>query len=477
MKYIVTDNDITGCEINQSDYNDLIRIADCRLDQLKDSSNNDLWIFPRDGYRHDDKIHDQSIISITGNRFTTGNIMGFVGFGNTEVTIRSRFSQREGQDWFMQYMLQKVFAINVFNLKHGQGTDNALNITALMLPHFLQKALSQGVYREYVRREYNDSRVRGAINISSHIKNNYPFKNGKISYTTREYVYDNSITQLIRHTIEFLKTDRMTWEILYANKETQENIKQIINATPTFRKSDLKKVLLSNAKPKIHPYYSEYRPLQKLCLQILRREKLSYGKSSEKIYGILFDGAWLWEEYLTSTMKKAGFSHPENKTGEGKIFPFKNKYRYARYPDFMHKNVIADAKYKYLLKDGDSSNKVYENVYREDLNQMITYMYITSSQKGIFISPTTICVADPKTGDFYEDGDFVIKEEKLFAYRLGELKGYGGEIFIIGINVPRSLKSYIDFVVAMENTEKVFLESIKNILEREPSQEIELSIS
>lgn len=464
MKYIVTDNDITGCEINQSDYNDLIRIADCRLDQLKDSSNNDLWIFPRDGYRHDDKIHDQSIISITGNRFTTGNIMGFVGFGNTEVTIRSRFSQREGQDWFMQYMLQKVFAINVFNLKHGQGTDNALNITALMLPHFLQKALRQGVYREYVRREYNDNRVRGAINISSHIKNNYPFKNGKISYTTREYVYDNSITQLIRHTIEFLKTDRMTWEILYANKETQENIKQIINATPTFRKSDLKKVLLSNAKPKIHPYYSEYRPLQKLCLQILRREKLSYGESKEKIFGVLFDGAWLWEEYLNLTMTKAGFTHPENKKGTHKLYPFKTKERYARYPDFMYNKIIADAKYKKLIKLKDEQGHIYEGIDRNDLNQMISYMHITSSHRGIFICPTIINVMNPYTGDFYAEDEFIIKEEKLFVYKVGELNGHGGEIMIMGINVPSSAYTYEDFVKKMHITESILFETLNKVI-------------
>jgi len=90
-------------------------------------------------------------------------------------------------------------------------------------------------------------------------------------------------------------------------------------------------LLLANTKPKIHPYYSEYRPLQKLCLQILRREKLSYGQSSERIYGILFDGAWLWEEYLNLTLAKAGFTHPENKTGKGKIYPFKGEKRYARF--------------------------------------------------------------------------------------------------------------------------------------------------
>ena len=322
MHRIVKDNNTAGYDINPSNIEDLRRIADCRLDRLTDSANNELWLFPRKGDRYDDKIEDQSIISIVGNKFTTGNIMGFVGCGETELTIRSRFSKADGHDWFMQYMLQKVFAINIFDLKHSRGTDDALNITALIFPYFLQKALRQGVYREYVRCEHNDSKVRGNINFKAHIKANYPFKNGRIAYTTREYIYDNSITQLIRHTIEFLKSDKMTWELLYANKETQEYIKQIINATPTFRKGDLKKVMLANMKPKIHPYYSEYSPLQKLCLQILRREKLSYGQSSERIYGILFDGAWLWEEYLNQTLMKAGFMHPENKTGKGKIYPF-----------------------------------------------------------------------------------------------------------------------------------------------------------
>ena len=235
---------------------DLLRIADCRLDKLSDNGS-DLWLFPKRGDRYDDKIEDQSIISVVGDKFTTGNIMGFVGCGDTELTIRSRFTHNDEQDWFMEYMLQKVFAINIFNLRHGRGVDEALNITPLMFPYFLQKALCQGVYREYVRCEHNDSRVRGAINFNAHIKANYPFKNGKIAYTTREYIYDNSITQLIRHTIEFLKTDKMSWEILYSNSETQANIKQIVNATPSYRKGDLQKVLLANLKPKIHPYYSE----------------------------------------------------------------------------------------------------------------------------------------------------------------------------------------------------------------------------
>ena len=107
---------------------------------------------------------------------------------------------------------------------------------------------------------------------------------------------------------------------------------------------------------------------------------------------------------------------------------------------------------------------------------MVSYLHITSTEKGIFISPTRIFVTDPETGDFYKDNDFVIKEERLFAYRVGELKGHGGEIFIIGVNIPQSLVSYTQFVEAMEITENALLKSIKNIIERQPSHEIDYTI-
>lgn len=430
---------------------DLRVIAGSPLDKLKDVGGHDLWLFPPKGDRYDDKIQDEYVFTVTGSTITTGNIMGFVGYGDTELTIRSRFSNKDGNDWFMHYMLQKVFAINIFDLKHTTSNENSLDIAALMLPYFLQKALNQGLYREYTRKEYNDSRVRGALDISRHIKDNYPFKNGKIAYSTREYTYDNSITQLIRHTIEYIRTKKAAAAaILYSSPETQANIKQIINATPTYRKSDLGKIILTNSKPKIHPYYSEYRPLQRLCLQILRNEKLSYGKAAEKIHGVLFDGAWLWEEYLNLTFKKAGFEHPENKTGKGKVFPFKDKNKYCRFPDFKKSGIIADAKYKFLLDRTDEL--VDDRLSRDDLNQMIAYMHITSSHDGIFVNPLNFRVMDPSTGNYYP--------ETAFCTKVGELYGGGGIIHVIGMNIPQECATYKDFSQQMEKNEAVLLNKL-----------------
>lgn len=463
-RIITSDNDCRGYDLNPKQYEDLSHIANCRIKELKDAQNNDLWLFPSTHKRYDDKIEKENLISIVGNKLITGNILGFVGYRNTQLTIRSRFTNAAGHDWFMEYMLQKVFAINIFDLAHTKGNDEALNITAMMFPYFLQKALRQGVYKEYVRRDYNDSRIRGCIDFNAHIKNNFPFKNCKVAYHTRERVYDNNITQLIRHSIEVLKTNSTIWQLLCSNQETISNIRLIINSTPSYKKSELRKVLLANSKPKIHPYYSEYAPLQKLCIQILKRKQTSYGESTQNIYGVLFDGAWLWEEYLYMTLKKIGFKHPENKTKKDPIYPFNSNKRYSRFPDYYTDDIIADAKYKRMVTINNNQTKVTDNIDRDDLHQMIAYMHIQSSKKGIFICPIDIDVIAPSTGEFYSESTFAIKTHELIAYPVGELNGHGGQIFIIGVNIPQSASTYTEFVEAMEKIENILEHSVRKVI-------------
>lgn len=49
---------------------------------------------------------------------------------------------------------------------------------------------------------------------------------------------------------------------------------------------------------------------------ILRHQKHQIGSGSRQIYGILLDGAWLWEEYINSLIADI-FYHPINKGGKG----------------------------------------------------------------------------------------------------------------------------------------------------------------
>lgn len=441
-----SDNNNGNCIVGIEDLGNLQQIAGRRISDLTSVAGNELWLFPREKDRYGDKIEKETVFTLEDDRLTTGNIMGFIGCGGTEVTIHSRFSTKYEDDYFMQYLLQKVFAINIFDLNHSRSNESALDMAVLMFPYFLQKALLQGLYREYRRIEYNDDRVRGAIDFNRHIKMNYPFRNGKVAYTTKEYRYDNSITQLVRHTIEYIKTLKSSSYILFANEDIKAYVQTIIDATPSYRKGDLAKVMSQNIRPKIHPYYSEYRPLQRLCLQILRHERISYGQYSERIHGVLFDGAWLWEEYLGITMKKAHFDHSKNKERQGGLPIYTNRTRGKIYPDYIHSLVVADAKYKRYYRQTEDAAEL--GIPREDLYQMISYLHLTDRNIGVLICPRDDYEVVLPLGETEPDTSW-----NLMYHRFGFLEGRGGEIHVISVNIPQSCPDYKSFYARMESIE------------------------
>ena len=310
----------------------------------------------------------------------------------------------------------------------------------------MKKALAQGIFRQYQTFNRNDANVKGAIDVSRHIRQNIPF-GGKIAYKSRERTIDNPLTELIRHTIEYIRTKAFAKEILTNNPETKICVQEIIEATKKYDIHNREKVIAQNLKPITHPYYTAYKPLQTLCLSILRHKKIGYGNSKNKAYGILFDGAWLWEEYLAKILKEQGFDHPKNKTHSGGIQMFKNKNldesmdkNFRRiYPDFYKPGTcILDAKYKQL----DSG------LIREDLYQVVTYMYTMLINQGGFIFPSK------NTGD---------NDKNVFHY---ELAGYGGFVHSIKFRIPQIVNSKNGFIKNMQDAEQELKNSIHDIIQK-----------
>ena len=458
--FIIEDNSLREAPSGQV-LEDLRRVAGLPLEDLCDEEGNELWLFPTKEERYDDRIEDQALLSIEGKTIRTGNIMGFVGVGSTELTIRSRFSGRGGNDWFMQYMLERIFAINVFDSDHSIANLDALGIAVFLFPYYLQKALRQGLYREYRRMEYNDSRIRGTIDFNRYIKQNYPFLNGRVSYSVKEYCFDNPITQLVRHTIEFIKSQERFSYILFANQDTREDVQTIIDATPSFRRGDLIRTLSQNMRPKVHPYYTEYSPLQRLCLQILLNEKIGFGDNSERIHGILFDGAWLWEEYLSLSLEKMDFKHPENRKGEGGIPVYTGQHKRRVYPDYIHPKVIADAKYKRLYRKSDLKEKI--GIPRDDLYQMISYLHITDKDVGVFICPRESFENPGIEGDSGK----TIKGWSTLCYHVGQLEGRGGNIYVLVVNIPQDSPDYVSFRAQMSRVETSIRTDLKRLVSGE----------
>ena len=439
MRINLTDNNIGLPDAGtfwRQDVAALFPIADKTIAELC-RENENLLIFPYSIETSDDRIGNSSVMSILNTddpekvRISTGNVMGFIGVGDLQIKIKSRFDLGR-DDFLLHYMLQKVLSFNLFDLSHKNEQEDVFDFIMFMFPYFLKAAMRQGVYREYQNYRHNDANLKGTINIGRHIARNIPFV-GNIAYSTREYSHDNNMTELIRHTIEFMKTKKYGQAVLNIDRETIENVNTIVEHTPLYNKSDRNSVINKNLRMKTHPYYTEYRPLQTLCLQILRMEEVKYGESDEEICGILFDGAWLWEEYVNTILGKHGFTHPENKLHKGGIYLFEG-HSGVRYPDFYKDDMVLDAKYKRL----GSYDKV-SKVDPDDVHQVMAYMSALHVDKGGFIAPL---------------------EKRQDKIPTSRIVGTSSSLFIFGIEISRVSSSYADFCEQMKEREMVFVQSI-----------------
>ena len=413
------------------------KLSNLLLDRTLESLSQDerVFIFPNDLKNSPDLEKDQKIFETVNQEIKTGNVIGFLGCGQERLTISSRFSD-ESNDHFLHYLLQKVLNINLTSLDVGLSPEDKLyQLLVYLFPKYLQAAIRKGLYKEYHRFSHNDSNVKGVIDVRNHLKKNLPFT-GNIAYTTREFTYDNPLMQLVRHTIEYIKNQKSIGQGVLDNHSTsRENVSEIVRVTPSYKLADRAKIIRVNqSKPIRHAYFHEYRKLQELCLMILNQEKHGLGYQDQKIHGILFDVAWLWEEYVHTLLPK-DFIHPRNKEKLGGISVFSVGKRKV-YPDFYHKElkIVLDAKYKKL-------EKAEKGINREDLFQLISYSYILKAEKAGLVFPS---------------------KDKVVDNEIGKLAGYGALLKKWSIHIPKTTLSYSEFCNMIEISEEIFKRNIAN---------------
>ena len=411
------------------------KISQVLLDRTLESLSQEdgIFIFPNDLMNSPDLDKDQKILETFNQEIKTGNVIGFLGYGQERLTISSRFSD-ESNDHFLHYLLQKVLNINLTSLDVGLSPEDKLyQLLMYLFPKYLQAAIRKGLYKEYQRFSHNDSHVKGVIDVGNHLKRNVPFI-GNIAYTTREFTYDNPLMQLIRHTIEYINNQKSIGQEVLDNLLTsRENVAEIVRVTPSYKLADRAKIIRGNqSKPLRHAYFHEYRKLQELCLMILNRGKHGLGYQEQKIHGILFDVAWLWEEYVYTLLPK-GFVHPRNKDKTDGISVFSVGKRKV-YPDFYdrERKIVLDAKYKKL-------EFTEKGINREDLFQLISYSYILKAEKAGLIFPSI---------------------EQSVNSEIGEVAGYGVLLKKWSIQIPQNASSYRGFCEMMESSEEIFKRNI-----------------
>ena len=407
------------------------KIADKTLEQLEREG---IFVFPEIIRDTEDLTKEQMILQTVNDTFRPGNVMGFLGCGDERLIIESRFCG-ESEDYFFQYLLDRVLDFpNIVDLEADANQDNRLfNFLLFLFPYYLKTAMRKGLFKKYIRCQYNDGNVKGTIDVARHIKWNTPFV-GNVAYSQREFSYDNSLMELVRHTIEFIKGKPYGNNLLL---KVKDEVKLVINATPSYEAYDRQKVIDVNKKNAIrHAYFREYLALQRLCLLILRHQKHQIGFGSRQIYGILFDGAWLWEEYISSLIEDY-FYHPMNKSGKGAQRLFSGSVGLI-YPDFISRNkenrVIADAKYKPI-----------DNIGNRDYLQVLAYMFRFDAKAGFYLYPEAEGAEDLKlwmnSGSTFEENVTPRDDISITKH---------------GLKIPAKATDYDDFAAKMIAFEQEF---------------------
>ena len=412
--------DNSKCPLSDDEANTLSHYAGKGLEELA-KENPGLLVFPDHLEKYGDNWEDECLYDLREKRLNTGNVVGFFGVNDVHVQIRSRFDTDEKQ-YFFHYMLCRVFGINMLNLPTKTDKKAIWDFLPFLFPYFLKRAVAQGIFRTYKTVCRNDDRVRGAIDVSRHIRDNIPF-NGRVAYRTREYTPNNFLISLVRHTIEVIRRNSEFKGILNNDGDTRDAVAKIMEFTPDYNRNDLSKVIARNLRPVRHPFYTEYTALQKLCLQILRHEKMTFGQDKDKVNGIVFKAEWLWEEYLATVLKECnGIKHAQNKLGYNYLYLYKDDKYKKVYPDFYSEKFVLDAKYKNA------------SVQREDRFQLISYMHILKSAIGLLLFPI-----NPKEDQLQWEG---------------ELRGYGGWVGIYGIKIPQNSDNFETFSDKMKKEEE-----------------------
>ena len=240
--------------------------------------------------------------------------------------------------------------------------------------------------------------------------------------------------ELVRHTVEFIKRKP------YGNKlliKVKDEVKLVIDATSEYEPCDRQKIIEQNKKNTVrHAYFREYLALQRLCLLILQHQKHQIGAGARQIYGILFDGAWLWEEYVNSLIEDV-FYHPMNKGGKGAQRLFDGNVGLI-YPDFISRNsetrIIADAKYKPV-----------DNIGNRDYLQVLAYMFRFDAKTGYYLYPEAEGSDDLKLrmncGSTYEKNVMPRDDISLTKH---------------GLKIPVDALNYAEFSVRMKTCEQEF---------------------
>ena len=348
-----------------------------------------------------------------GFRLDTGNLMGVLRFRDRnsgeslQVEILSRFD-KDCNNHFLNYLLSKVLDVAVGCELVAARSSSVLELFLdVMFVQRLAEAAANGLLRHYRTFRNNDWNFKGKLDLPRHLRENIPFPRG-IAYVKREISINVAVNRLLLHAALAVQRRRPD---LFERNECARDALMIMRAEIS-DPGDLRSVLAHRdcRESIVHPYFREtWEPLRQIARLILEEERWQLFQEcpEDEVCGVVFDGAWLWESYLATILKKGGYRHCVY--GEGSVDKFESLWNVSTqrcnatmYPDFVRKDgdkfiALADAKYKSFLK-------------REDRLQMIAYAFVYEPKVNFLIYPPKDVKCDIGNDD---EPEVLVDEERV----------------------------------------------------------------
>ena len=372
--------------------------------------------------------------------------------------------------FFTQYILDRALGMNINilqNMDPGVGSGDILEqLLAFVFAAQIERAYRKGLYRRYRTYECNDSKVKGKIDITRHIRLN-PLNNGKIAYSYREYTADNDVNKMIFTAYTYLQKrhPNIMKNLEKKRKTVGECITQFRNIMQPASRQEAQKLVQRERRKITHSIYHDWEEVRKTAILILRHMGIFVrdAQAEKTIHGVLINMNWVWEQYLQSILEDEikGKGYTFQPQDEKNIFiRNKNPLHTLKTDLCIYKDeksaLILDAKYKNAWSDAvQNKNGNFDERVREDYFQILAYMYgFRCNKAGIFCP----CPDKNSSHSEYEYYEYTItkdREEEKF--------------YLLPLYIPHSQESknnsFKSFKEAMETNEKKFKNQVKKILE------------
>lgn len=317
--------------------------------------------------------------------FITSHYIGRFSHNGVNIIINPRFGDKIFQH-IISYATNLFLPIGSSDIQE-KTKSNSFWLIALLWKAMLNKALaSNQIPKEYQTITRNQKNFRGRLMVPKHIKAN--LCNASVFYCTyKKLSMDNIINRAIRETYKVLEKKGLTALV----GEFSEFDNRLSSLGVASELSNINQIDTIRYTKMNHAYFPVMQ-LSKAILSNKNAESDLDGKRADVSYFI--DIAELWEMYLLKLLQRKlpdEYSVYSPNAQKGEYLLGKNA-REIRPDIIIEKNnrvvMIIDAKYKWYTEFGNTAKT---RVSREDLYQMVTYLYHYGQEEtpiaGIFTSP------------------------------------------------------------------------------------------